>query len=53
MSVDYYEIDIDNVVATLTPQVLVNRCPQLGAYCDLVTSHPMARSHRCALCSRT
>jgi iron complex outermembrane recepter protein len=37
LSVDYYKIDIEDAIATLTPQVLVNRCRQLGAYCDLVT----------------
>jgi outer membrane receptor protein involved in Fe transport len=39
-SVDYYDIDIDNVIATLTGQVLVNRCVQQGAYCDQVTFNP-------------
>jgi iron complex outermembrane recepter protein len=37
LSVDYYNIDIRNAISTLTPQVLVNRCRQSGAYCDLVT----------------
>lgn len=36
LSLDYYKIDIDDAIATLTPQVLVNRCRQAGAYCDLV-----------------
>ena len=40
LSVDYYKIDIDDAIATLTPQVLVNRCRQVGAYCDLVTFAP-------------
>jgi iron complex outermembrane recepter protein len=40
LSVDYYKIDIAEAIATLTPQVLVNRCRQLGAYCDLVTFAP-------------
>jgi outer membrane receptor protein involved in Fe transport len=37
LSVDYYNIDIKSAISTLTPQVLVNRCRQSGAYCDLVT----------------
>ncbi|HEY6922490.1 MAG TPA: TonB-dependent receptor, partial [Steroidobacteraceae bacterium] len=40
LSVDYYNIDIRNAIATLTPQVLVNRCRQAGAYCDLVSFAP-------------
>jgi iron complex outermembrane recepter protein len=40
LSVDYYKIDIDAAIATLTPQVLVNRCRQVGAYCDLVSFAP-------------
>ena len=40
LSLDYYNIDIRNAIATLTPQVLVNRCRQAGAYCDLVTFAP-------------
>jgi outer membrane receptor protein involved in Fe transport len=35
--VDYYDIDLTNAIATLTPQLLVNRCRQQGVYCDLVT----------------
>lgn len=39
-SVDYYDIDISNVIATLSGQVLVNRCIQTGAYCDQVVFVP-------------
>jgi iron complex outermembrane recepter protein len=35
-SVDYYDIDLDNAIATLTPQLLVTRCRTQGVYCDLV-----------------
>lgn len=36
-SVDYYEIDIDDVISTLTAQTLLNRCVNQGTYCDQVT----------------
>ena len=35
-SVDYYDIDLSNAIATLTPQLLVTRCRTQGVYCDLV-----------------
>ena len=37
---DYYDIDIQDVIATLSGQVLVNRCLQIGAYCDQVEFYP-------------
>jgi iron complex outermembrane recepter protein len=39
-SVDYYDIDLDNAIATLTPQLLVTRCRTQGLYCDLVDLNP-------------
>jgi iron complex outermembrane recepter protein len=39
-SVDWYSINLQNAIATLTAQVLVNRCRQEGAYCDLVSFNP-------------
>jgi iron complex outermembrane recepter protein len=39
-SVDYYDIDVADAIATLTGQLLVNRCRQSGAYCDQVTFNP-------------
>jgi outer membrane receptor protein involved in Fe transport len=39
-SVDYYDIVLTNAIATLTPQLLVNRCRTQGVYCDLVTFNP-------------
>jgi iron complex outermembrane receptor protein len=39
-SVDWYSIDLENAIGTLTPQVLVNRCRQEGAYCDLAIFNP-------------
>jgi iron complex outermembrane receptor protein len=39
-SVDYYDIDVDNAVATLTPQLLVTRCRTQSVYCDLVDFNP-------------
>lgn len=39
-SVDYYKIDIDNVIATLSGQVLLNRCLQAGTYCNQITFAP-------------
>jgi outer membrane receptor protein involved in Fe transport len=39
-SVDYYDIDLTNAVATLTPQLLVTRCRTQGVYCDLVDFNP-------------
>ena len=39
-SVDYYDIDLTDAIATLTPQLLVNRCRTQGVYCDLVTFNP-------------
>jgi outer membrane receptor protein involved in Fe transport len=38
--VEYYDIDLDNAVATLTPQLLVTRCRTQGVYCDLVDFNP-------------
>jgi outer membrane receptor protein involved in Fe transport len=35
-SVDYYDIDVDNVIASLTAQVIVSRCAQFTTYCDQV-----------------
>jgi iron complex outermembrane receptor protein len=39
-SVDYYDIDIQDVIATLTGQLLVNRCLQAGQYCDQIEFTP-------------
>jgi outer membrane receptor protein involved in Fe transport len=39
-SVDYYDIDLDNAISTLTPQLLVTRCRTQGVYCDLVDFNP-------------
>ena len=39
-SVDWYSIDLQNAIGTLTAQVLVNRCRQENAYCNLVTFNP-------------
>jgi outer membrane receptor protein involved in Fe transport len=39
-SVDYYDIDLTDAIATLTPQLLVSRCRTQGVYCDLVTFNP-------------
>ncbi|MDQ1303411.1 MAG: iron complex outerrane recepter protein [Pseudomonadota bacterium] len=39
-SVDYYDIDIQDVIATLAGQVLLNRCLQVGAYCDQIVFNP-------------
>ena len=39
-SVDYYDIDLENAIATLTPQLLVTRCRTQGVYCDLVDLNP-------------
>lgn len=39
-SVDYYDIDVSNAIATLTPQLLVSRCRTQGVYCDLVDFNP-------------
>ena len=39
-SVDYYDIDLDNAIATLTPQLLVTRCRTQGVYCELVDFNP-------------
>ena len=36
-SVDYYDIDLSDAIATLTPQLLVTRCRTQNVYCDLVT----------------
>lgn len=35
-SADYYDIDINNVIATLSGQVLLNRCLQAGVYCNQI-----------------
>ncbi len=35
-SVDYYDIDVENVIGSLTPQVIVNRCVQRAVYCDQI-----------------
>jgi iron complex outermembrane receptor protein len=39
-SVDYYDIDLSNAIATLTPQLLVTRCRTQSVYCDLVDLNP-------------
>ena len=39
-SVDFYDIDLSNAIATLTPQLLVTRCRTQGVYCDLVDLNP-------------
>jgi outer membrane receptor protein involved in Fe transport len=39
-SADYYSIDINNVIATLSGQVLLNRCLQAGVYCNQITFAP-------------
>ncbi len=39
-SVDFYDIDLSNAIATLTPQLLVTRCRTQGVYCDLVDFNP-------------
>lgn len=43
-SVDYYDIDIDNAISTLTAQTLFSRCVNQGTYCDLVTLAPDGQS---------
>src|SRR6185436_7280459 len=39
-SIDYYDIDVDDAISTLTPQLLVTRCRTQGVYCDLVDFNP-------------
>ncbi|MEO8306627.1 MAG: TonB-dependent receptor [Pseudomonadota bacterium] len=39
-SVDYYDIDVNDVIATLTGQTLLNRCLQSGVYCDQIEFVP-------------
>jgi iron complex outermembrane receptor protein len=36
-SIDFYQIDIQDAIATLTAQTLVNRCRDFGTYCDKIT----------------
>src|SRR5262249_28114291 len=39
-SLDYYDIDLTNAIATLTGQLLVTRCRTQNVYCDLVDFNP-------------
>jgi outer membrane receptor protein involved in Fe transport len=39
-SVDYYDIDIDDVIATLSGQLLLNRCLQASTYCNQIEFNP-------------
>jgi iron complex outermembrane recepter protein len=36
-SVDYYDIEIDDVISTLTAQTLLTRCRTSATYCDQIT----------------